>query len=243
MSRRAGSRSLLPLELRAARAERAGKRVAGPVDLVIAGRGLTCVIGPNGAGKTSLLKMLHGLLPLSAGELRWQGAPEGLRTRQGFVFQTPVMLRRSVLENLAYPLRLHGLGRTAARARAAHWLERVGLAALGDHPARGLSGGERQKLALARALVREPELLLLDEPCANLDGAATHAIEEILQAARREGTRIVMTTHDLGQARRLADEVLFVIHGKIHESGPAGRFFEAPRTGEARAFLNGEIVR
>ncbi|HHB81362.1 MAG TPA: ATP-binding cassette domain-containing protein, partial [Aliiroseovarius sp.] len=156
---------------------------------------------------------------------------------------TPVMLRRSVLDNLIYPLRLHGVDKAAARDKAALWLAKVGLAGMGAHPARGLSGGERQKLALARALVREPELLLLDEPCANLDGAATHAIEEILRTARAEGTRIVMTTHDLGQARRLADEVLFILGGKIHESGPAEPFFASPGTEAARAFLKGDIIR
>ena len=233
---------LLPLELRAARVERAGKPVAGPIDLIVEGRGLTTIIGPNGAGKTSLLKMLHGLLPLAGGALHWRGAAKGLRAGQGFVFQTPVMLRRTVLENLTYPLRLHGMSRTEAREQAALWLGKVGLAGLAGHPARGLSGGERQKLALARALIRTPELLLLDEPCANLDGAATQAIEEILHAARAEGTRIVMTTHDLGQARRLADDVLFIFRGQIHERGGAEGFFDAPQTAEARAFLKGDIV-
>ncbi len=237
------STSLLPLHLRKACAERAGKQVAGPIDLVIEGRGLTTIIGPNGAGKTSLLKMLHGLLPLASGELSWKGAAPRPRAGQGFVFQTPVMLRRSVIENLTYPLRLHGIAKAQARAAAAHWLAKVGLTGMSEHPARGLSGGERQKLALARALIRAPELLLLDEPCANLDGAATHAIEKILRDARAEGTRIVMTTHDLGQARRLADDVLFIFRGKIHEKGAAEGFFAAPETPEARAFLKGDIVR
>ena len=238
-----GASGLLPLRLDNAVLRRGGRVVAGPIDLTIEGRGLTCVIGPNGAGKTSLLKMLHGLLPLHQGRLDWQGGAPGPRAGQGFVFQTPVMLRRTVLDNLAYPLRLRGLGRKAARARAEHWLEKVGLTGMGAHPARGLSGGERQKLALARALVPEPELLLLDEPCANLDGQATHAIEELLHAARDEGTRIVMTTHDLGQARRLADEVLFIHRGRIHEHSPASEFFAGCKTGEARAFLRGDIVR
>jgi len=235
--------TLLPLELRAARLERGGNQVAGPIDLVIDGHGLTTIIGPNGAGKTSLLKMLHGLLPLAGGDLRWRGAAQGPRAGQGFVFQTPVMLRRSVADNLAYPLRLHGMSRTEAQGKVAHWLGKVGLAGMGHHPARGLSGGERQKLALARALIRAPELLLLDEPCANLDGAATHAIEQILRTARAEGTRIIMTTHDLGQARRLADDVVFIFRGKVHEARAAEAFFAEPQTAEARAFLNGDIVK
>ncbi len=235
--------TLLPLELHNARVKRAGKQVVGPIELVIEGQGLTTIIGPNGAGKTSLLKMLHGLLPLASGKLVWQGDAPGPRSGQGFVFQTPVMLRRSVMDNLVYPLRLHGKGRSAAKDLAAHWLAKVGLNGMGRHPARSLSGGERQKLALARALIRAPELLLLDEPCANLDGAATQAIEEILHTARTEGTRIVMTTHDLGQARRLADDVLFIFRGRIHEKGGALRFFDRPETDEARTFLKGGIVK
>ena len=242
--------SRLPLRLERACIAHSDGYAVGPIDLTIEGTGLTTVIGPNGAGKTSLLKMLHGLLPLSRGSLRWAGtggasgrARNSPRAGQGFVFQTPVMLRRSVLDNLTYPLLLHGTPRAEARNRARHWLDKVGLAHMAGHRARGLSGGERQKLALARALIRAPELLLLDEPCANLDGQATHAIEEILRAARAEGTRIVMTTHDLGQARRLADDVLFIHHGKIHEAAPAERFFAGPETAEARAFLRGEIVK
>ncbi len=232
----------LPLRLEGAVLERGGARVAGPIDLSIEGTGITVLMGPNGAGKTSLLRMLHGLVPLAAGRLHWQGRCPP-RARQGYVFQTPVMLRRTVLENVTYPLRLHGMGRQAARGQALEWLERVGLAPLARHPARRLSGGERQKLALARALVREPELLLLDEPCANLDGAATHAIEQILTDVRAGGTRIVMSTHDMGQARRLADDILFVLGGQIHESGPAEAFFAGPETAAARAFLAGDLIR
>ncbi len=235
--------SLMPLRLSRAILRQGAATLAGPIDLTVEGRGLSCIIGPNGAGKTSILKMLHGLAPLASGRLDWQGGAPGPRAGQGFVFQTPVMLRRSVAENLTYPLRLAGMDRTAARARAGIWLQKVGLAGMGEQPARGLSGGERQKLALARALIREPELLLLDEPCANLDGQATQAIEELLQEARAGGTRIVMTTHDLGQARRLADEVLFIYRGRIHERGPAPGFFSDCETPEAQAFLKGDIVK
>ncbi len=234
---------LLPLRLERAILKRGGQIVAGPIDLCIDGQGLSCIIGPNGAGKTSLLKMLHGLLPLDTGRLTWRGDAPRPRRDQGFVFQTPVMLRRSVAANLTYPLRLRGIDKATARARAAAWLDKVGLGQMAGHPARKLSGGERQKLALARALIGEPELLLLDEPCANLDGQATHAIEELLRAARAGGTRIVMTTHDLGQARRLADEVLFIYRGRIHERGPADSFFAGAETPEARAFLKGDIVK
>ena len=221
---------------------RGGATLAGPVNLAVEGRGVTAVIGPNGAGKTSLLRMLHGLAPLHAGRIVW-ACPEGeARRRQAFVFQRPVMLRRSAVANVAFPLRLLGLGRREAFARAAALVERVGLGPAADRPAWSLSGGEGQKLALARALVRRPELLFLDEPTASLDGRATREVEAILADAAAAGTRIVFATHDLGQVRRLADEVWFLLRGRVHEAGSADRILAAPATPEMRAFLRGDIV-
>ena len=233
---------MLPLEVKAAEIRRRGKRLIGPVDLTLKGEGTTIVIGPNGSGKTTLLRMLHGIERLSAGEMCWVSGLEAARRRQAFVFQTPVMMRRSVLDNIAFPLRLNGVTQREARARAGDWVGRVGLAGKEALPARVLSGGERQKLALARALIRDPEVLFLDEPCASLDGRAVREIEAILQDAVARQTRLVMSTHDMGQARRLATEVIFLLHGRIHEQAPAAAFFDAPETAEAGAFLRGEIV-
>ncbi len=236
------AQSILPLNLRRAEAKVRGKRLVGPVDLSIAPTGFTVLMGPNGAGKTTLLRLMHGLQRLSAGELRWSLPWHIARTRQAFVFQTPVMMRRSVLESIAYPLRLHGMARREARRRAAEWAGRVGLGEALDRPAPMLSGGEKQKLALAQALVRSPEVLFLDEPTANLDGRATRDVEAILNQARSEGTRIVMATHDFGQARRLASDMIFLHHGRVLETGPVAHFAKAPATPEAAAFLRGEIV-
>lgn len=233
---------LFPLAVKGALVRRRGKVLVGPVDMTLEGQGVTIVIGPNGAGKTSLLKMLHGIARLSAGHVTWACAREEAQRRQAFVFQTPVMLRRTVLENLMYPLRLSKTPKSEARSRAQNWAERVGL---GDAVARSatvLSGGERQKLALARAMIRAPEVLFLDEPCASLDGRAMREIEEILQSVAQDGTRIIMSTHDMGQARRLATEVAFILHGKVHELSPAASFFDAASTAQARAFLNGDII-
>lgn len=234
--------AILPLTVEGALTRRHGKVLVGPVDLTLGTDGVTIVIGPNGAGKTSLLRMLHGIARLGAGRLRWSCAEEEARKRQAFVFQTPAMLRRSVRDNLVYPLQLHGVGRAEARARAADWAERVGLGYAFKRPATVLSGGERQKLAIGRALIREPEVLFLDEPCASLDGRATREIEEILRAAAASGTRLVMSTHDMGQARRLADDVLFLVDGKIVEHGVAPGFFDTPQSAQAGAFLRGDIV-
>ena len=233
---------MFPLEVRAAQVRRRGEVLVGPVDLTLQAKGVTIVIGPNGAGKTSLLKMLHGIARLNAGTVNWACGRDEARRRQGFVFQTPVMLRRTVVENLTYPLTLLKVAKPEARARARDWAVKVGLGGAEDRQATVLSGGERQKLALARALIRGPDALFLDEPCASLDGRAMREIEAILQAASAEGTRIIMSTHDMGQARRLATEVIFILHGRVHEFSPAEAFFETPQTAQARAFLNGDIV-
>jgi len=162
--------------------------------------------------------------------------------KQAFVFQTPIMMRRSVRDNLLFPLRVSGVPKAEAIAKAEDWAGRVGLSEALLREAPVLSGGERQKLALARALICEPEVLFLDEPCASLDGRATREIEEILTKAAASGTRLIMSTHDMGQARRLADEVIFMLHGKVHEVGPASTLLETPQTAQARAFIRGDIV-
>lgn len=234
--------SILPLTLNQAAVSRRGKRLIGPIDLTISPLGFTIVMGPNGSGKTTLLRLMHGLERPRAGKVDWNAAPAQTRARQAYVFQSPIMMRRSVVDCIAFPMTTHGMAKKPARALAADWAKRLGLGEMLDVPAHELSGGEKQKLALARALIRQPDILFLDEPCANLDGRATREIEAILNQTHRDGTRIVMSTHDMGQARRLAQDVLFMHRGLLHETGPAALFFETPQTPEARAFLNGDIV-
>jgi tungstate transport system ATP-binding protein len=234
--------SILPAELKGACVRRNGHTLCGPIDYTLERDGFTIVMGPNGAGKTTLLRMVHGLERLSAGCVDWQADEATVRRNQAFVFQSPIVLRRSVLDNVAYPLIIHGTGKQLARDKALNWLERIGLAEAAGRSATVLSGGERQKVALARALIRQPQLLFLDEPCSNLDGRATREIETLLTAAHDEGVRIVMATHDVGQARRLSTDVVFIHHGRLHEYGPATPFFENAQTREARAFLRGDIV-
>jgi tungstate transport system ATP-binding protein len=157
------------------------------------------------------------------------------------VFQRPVMLRRSALANVVYGLRLAGFGPMEARLRARDVLEAVQLDQLAKQPARKLSGGEQQRLALARAWARGPEVLFLDEPTANLDPSATRDVETIIMMIRAAGTKIVMTTHNLGQARRLGDEILFLSGGKLVERAPVEAFFAAPQSSEAKAFIRAEL--
>ncbi len=234
--------SILPLTVTAATVQKAGRTLLGPVDLTLDAGGVTIVIGPNGAGKSTLLRLLHGLDRPAQGNVRWALPRTKTYKRQSFVFQSPILMRRSVTDCIAYPLIVHGTARADARKEAAIWADRVGL---GDHKnqrANSLSGGERQKMALARALITSPEVLFLDEPCASLDGRAIREIETILVAARDSGTRIVMSTHDMGQARRLADDILFLHHGKIVEASVASDFFPIPTTKDARMFLKGDIL-
>lgn len=232
----------LPLTLTGATLRRQGKTLIGPVDLTLGRIGVTVVIGPNGSGKTSLLRMMHGLQRTADGRVGWSVADAIARERQAYVFQRPIALRRSVLANLMFPLRLRGASRAQAEVQARAIADRFDLSAMLAQPAPSLSGGEMQRLALARALITEPEILFADEPCAALDGQATRQIEALLAGTASAGTRLVMATHDMGQARRLASDVIFLLHGRIHETGPAETFFAAPATPEAKAFLNGDIV-
>ena len=200
----------------------------------------TVVLGANGAGKSVLLRTLHGLIAPTAGVVAW-GDVDGRPARQAMVFQRPVMLRRSALANIGYALAVNGVAEPQRSRRAAAALARVGLTALAGRPARVLSGGEQQRLALARAWSLEPEVLFLDEPTASLDPGATAEVERVIASFAAEGTRIVMTTHNLGQARRLADEIVFIHAGRVTERTAADRFFVQPGSTEASLFLQGEI--
>ena len=234
--------SIFPLAVEAAVVRKRGVRLLGPIDLSLTGEGLTVVIGPNGSGKTTFLRLLHGLERPREGAVRWAAPTSEARTRQAFVFQTPIMMRRSVRDCIAYPLILRGSSRADARRAAERAAADIGLDAALDLSAQTISGGEKQKLAIARALIAAPDVLFLDEPCASLDGRATREIEDALQKARARGVRIVMSTHDMGQARRLADDVLFLARGELREAAAADRFFTAPESSEAQAFLDGRIV-
>jgi tungstate transport system ATP-binding protein len=195
----------------------------------------TVLLGPNGSGKSTLLRLAMGLVRPTSGRVTWGGraVPD---ERLAMVFQRPVMLRRSAAANVAYAMA------QSDEKRVNELLERVGLGGLGDRPARRLSGGEQQRLALARALARDPEILFLDEPTASLDPAATKAVEDIVRAVAASGVKIVMATHDIGQARRLAGDIVFLARGRIVERAKAATFFDAPATPEAAAFLRGDLV-
>ncbi len=210
-------------------------RIVDDVSLTLAAQ-RTVVLGPNGAGKSTLLRLIHGLLHPSEGALRWSQP-----LSQAMVFQRPIMLRTTALANVVYGLKLKGHAMDVCQRRALDSLAHVGLEHLAQRPARLLSGGEQQRVALARVWALEPELLILDEPTASLDPASSREVERIINEIAASGTRILMTTHNLGQARRIAEEIVFIDRGRIAEQTPVAEFFKLPRTPAAQDFLQEEM--
>jgi tungstate transport system ATP-binding protein len=237
------SGAILPLVLADVRYAARGAALIGGLSFALDAGPRTVLLGPNGAGKSLALRLCHGLIAPASGTVAWTGpGKDQAKLEQAMVFQRPVMLRRSAAANVAFALSLRGIRGAERRERIAEALAVAGLGALADRPARVLSGGEQQRLALARAWALRPQVLFLDEPTASLDPASTRAVEELIAKLAAAGTKIVMTTHDLGQARRMADEILFMHRGRLIERGPAGRFFAAPQTPEAAAFIAGELL-
>jgi len=232
--------SILPLVLDDVSFEAGQRDLIKSMSLRFDGQARSVILGPNGAGKSLLLRLCHGLIQPSNGTISWQGDAE--RHAQAMVFQRPVMLRRSVTANVEYGLKLRGVAKAARRELIDEALERTGLRRRADEPARALSIGEQQRLAVARAWATRPQVLFLDEPTASMDPAATHDFEQVLDAIHQAGTKIIMTTHDLGQARRLADEILFLFRGRLLERAPAVEFFAQPQNDLAQAFLRGELL-
>jgi len=202
----------------------------------------TILVGPNGAGKTTLLRVAMGLIRPTSGLITWGGREALPPTRRAIMFQRPAMLRRSTAANIRYALAAAGVPRAKREARIAELIADVGLTGLEHRPARRLSGGEQQRLALARALARDPDLLFLDEPTASLDPAATKAIEDIIRTITARGVKVVMSTHDLGQAKRIGGEIMLLHRGRLIENGPAAEFFGSPRTEHAQKFIAGELL-
>jgi len=232
--------ALFPLRVRGLRFQPNGRAVLDGVDLELGGDGITLLLGPNGAGKSVLLRALCGLVEATGGTIDWGGGgrPDACVT---MVFQQPMMLRASVLENVALALKPQRVPRRERHRRAAAVLARVGLGGREADSAQHLSGGEKQRLALARAWITAPRLLLLDEPTASLDPSSTAEVERIVREIRTDGTRILMATHNLGQATRLGDDVVFMSAGRVREHAPLQRFFARPASEEARLFIQGEL--
>jgi tungstate transport system ATP-binding protein len=195
------------------------------------------LLGANGAGKTSLLRTIHGLTIASSGRVNAPIAGE-----QAMLFQKPSLLRRSAAENVAFAMRARGFADEQARARASECLDRCGLSPLSDRYARTLSGGEQQKLALARAMALQPKLLLADEPTASLAPRAVFEVERLIDELCNIGATLVVATHNRGQAKRLATRIVFMSEGRIVEDRPTDDFFSNPVSQEAIDYLNVERI-
>ena len=212
------------------------------IALTLAPGAPTVLIGPNGSGKTTLLRAAMGLVAPTRGRITWGGRENVPPLKRAIVFQRPAMLRRSTGANIRFALRAAGIPRAEHARRTGELLELVGLGSLADRAARRLSGGEQQRLALARAIARDPAVLFLDEPTASLDPTATKAVEDIIRAVSQRNIKVVMATHDLGEARRLAGDIVMLHRGRVIETGPSASFFNTPQSGEARTFIAGELL-
>ena len=221
-----------------------GSRLIDDLSLKLPSSGRTVIMGPNGAGKSLLLRLIHGLIEPTSGSIYWTttGSPDAARPEQAMVFQRPVLLRRSVAANIAFVLRSRGCSKSVINEQTDRLLELGRLSTAADRPARRLSGGEQQRLAIVRALAIQPKILFLDEPTSSLDPASTLAIEQLIRRADEDGCKIVLATHDLGQARRLADDVVFLNSGRLEIHEPASLFFNQTKSKAARAFMAGELL-
>ena len=212
------------------------------VDLALHRGERLVVVGANGSGKSTLLRVLHGLVPCTGDRATFPLAPGGRAPVMAMLFQRPFLLSVSVRWNVLPALWLHGVrGREERERRCQQALQRVGLERMASRPARSLSGGQQQRLALARAWVIEPDLLLLDEPTANLDPSAKREVEQLIEDVARAGVTIVISTHNLGQAKRLGTRVAYLEAGRVVVDLPVDRFFKDRLPREAEQFLKGEL--
>ncbi len=226
------------------RISRKGKVLLDVSQLSLDGPGPTLILGPNGSGKSLLLRCLHGLIVPDRGQVRQDGVVLNAnhKARQGMVFQQPVLLRRSVAANLDFVLKRQGFSRRLRKSRIEGLLAEGGLDGKARQSARSLSGGEAQRLAILRALALDPETLFLDEPTSALDPNATQMIERMILRASSRSVRIVMVTHDIGQARRLAADIVMMQGGHVVEHGVAKQVLDAPESDAARRYLAGGLV-
>ena len=233
---------MFPLRVTDVKINIKSKRLIGPINLEIEQNGISILLGANGSGKTTLLEALHGLRKLSAGKVEWNISNSQAAAEQAFVFQSPIMLRRTVAENLAFPLKVRRLSKLTTTTEVMMWAKKIGLEDKIKQQAVLLSGGEMQAIAVARALITKPKMLFLDEPTASLDGATKKAIEDILISASSNGTKILMSTHDLGQLKRLARDIIFLHNGIVEAHCSKEEFLTKPPSKAAKQFLAGDIV-
>jgi len=230
------------LMLQKAEVSRNGKRLLGPLNLTLATSGITAILGHNGAGKSLFMYMAHGQFTPSKGSVLWNDlSAEATRSCRSFMFQNAPLMRRSVTANVEFPLIAQGVAKPDRQTRVATALEQARLSHRATAPAASLSGGEKQRMALARALVTRPQVIMLDEPSASLDPASTKELEENVRLIADSGVKVLIATHDLMQARRLADDVLVFGGGSLLVQAATADFFGQPQKGPVADFLEGRL--
>lgn len=237
-----GGQALGALRLESVSLSLGGKQVLRQISLEINSPGITAIMGPNGAGKSLLLRVIAGLISADSGAIQIGEGKLNIQGHLGFVFQRPVLLRRSVRGNVLHALKLAGFDRSTRASRCSELLSLGQMTHLADSPARKLSGGEQQRLSLLRALACQPALLLLDEPSASLDPQATFLLEDLVRKASGSGVKVLIVTHDQGQAMRLSQEVVFMHKGRFLEKQNTAAFLKNPSTAQAKAYLAGELL-
>ena len=217
------------------------KLILDKINCKIKSNSITAVLGPNGAGKSIFLQTINGLVSIQSGRLTFNSMQNNqeIREQQAMVFQTPVLLRRTVMANMQF---VSNLRNKKSNQLLKNLLDKVGLEGYEEKPARLLSGGEKQRLSIARALIVNPNLLLLDEPTANLDPYSLNLIEDLVLEENSIGKTVIFTTHDMSQAKRLATDVIFLNKGKVLEQTVSKTFFKKPKSFEAQKYINGEIL-
>ncbi len=225
------------------------KEVLKNVNLAINRGEIFALLGPSGAGKTTLLRILDFFEKPKSGQVVFDGMQlnfhdaKKIRKKMSLLFQTPAVFNASVFDNVAYGLKVRGIDKMIIGKKVGDALKIVGLSGMEKQRARTLSGGEAQRMAFARAIVYEPEILLLDEPTANLDPANVAKIEEIIRRIKNDlGTTIVIATHNIPQVKRIADRAGILLNGELIEVNSIEGIFTAPQDERSAAFLNGEIV-
>ena len=215
--------------------------ILNKINFKIHDKDITAVIGPNGAGKSILLQTINGLTNIQRGKITFNSFfhSDDIRKKQALVFQNPTLLRRNVISNMEF---IANINKNIDKKTIQNSLVRCGLGGYDQKSARLLSGGEKQRLSLARALLTQPSILLLDEPTANLDPFSLKLIEDIILEENKKGTCIILTTHDMAQAKRLATNIIFMNKGEVIEQKNSKTFFNKPETNEALKYIKGEIL-
>jgi len=236
--------NVIPLSAVNVGIRRLGRQLLDVADLSIGHSGCTLIVGPNGAGKSLLIRALCDLQACDYGQVRWAGKKPNrqMRHQVGMLLQRPVLLRRSSLDNLVFALLQTGESKKHARILATEALHKAGLSQVAQVPAQKLSGGEQQRVALARALLLKPQVLLLDEATANVDPASTYVIEQQLLESVEAGVSVVMVSHDIGQVKRLATDVLLMHQGQVIEYCSRDTFFNRPGNPLTLRWIAGELL-